>query len=109
MNITMFIYTFLLFFVLTPGVLVCLPPKGSKTVVALTHALVFTIVWCLTNKMVLRATSGIFENLMSNNGLGNTEYDNGKGYIGGPYYFNGTTNLDFVDQLRKTSDVVYCP
>jgi hypothetical protein len=52
MNVIMFIYAFLLFFVLTPGVLVCLPPKGSKMVVAGVHALVFAIVWSLTHKMV---------------------------------------------------------
>ncbi len=41
-----------LFFVLTPGILVTLPPKGSKVVVALTHAFVFAVVYCLTHKMV---------------------------------------------------------
>jgi len=59
----MFIYAFLLFFVLTPGVLVYLPPKSSKTVVALTHAVIFAVIWSLTNKMVWRATSGIFESM----------------------------------------------
>jgi hypothetical protein len=42
----------LLFFVLTPGVLVSLPPKGSKLVVAATHAVVFTLVFHFTHKMV---------------------------------------------------------
>ena len=32
-----------LFFVLTPGVLVTLPPGGSKWVVAATHAVVFVV------------------------------------------------------------------
>jgi len=41
-----------LFFVLTPGILVTLPPKGSKVIVALTHALVFAIIYCLIHKMV---------------------------------------------------------
>jgi hypothetical protein len=61
----MFIYAFLLFFVLTPGILVCLPPKSSKTVVALTHAVIFALVWTFTNKMVWRATSGMFESMSS--------------------------------------------
>ena len=63
MNVAMFIYAFLLFFVLTPGVLLSLPPKGSKKMVAGVHALVFAIVWSLTHKMVWRATSTIFEGL----------------------------------------------
>ena len=57
MNVIMFIYAFLLFFVLTPGVLLYLPPKGSKMVVAGVHALVFAIVWTLTNKMVWMTTT----------------------------------------------------
>lgn len=36
--------TALLFFVLTPGVLVSLPPGGGKLVVAATHAVVFALV-----------------------------------------------------------------
>jgi hypothetical protein len=35
--------TALLFFVLTPGVLVSLPPGGTKLTVAATHALVFAV------------------------------------------------------------------
>jgi hypothetical protein len=41
-----------LFFVLTPGVLVSLPPGGSKLVVAATHAVVFALVYHLTKKAV---------------------------------------------------------
>lgn len=48
----MCIFAALLFFVLTPGILVTLPPKGSKVVVALTHAVVFAIVYCLTYRAV---------------------------------------------------------
>lgn len=36
--------TALLFFVLTPGILLSLPPGGSKITVAATHALVFAVV-----------------------------------------------------------------
>ena len=43
----------LLFFVLTPGVLLSLPPGGSRTTVALTHAVVFALVFTLTHKLVL--------------------------------------------------------
>ena len=36
--------TALLFFVLTPGILLSLPPGGSKITVAATHAVVFAVV-----------------------------------------------------------------
>ena len=48
----MFVYVAVLFFVLTPGVLLSLPPKSGKFVVAATHAVVFAIVYNLTYKMV---------------------------------------------------------
>lgn len=54
-NVVQFVYVFLLFFVLTPGVLVSLPPKSSKMVVAIVHALVFAIVFALTNRLVAHA------------------------------------------------------
>jgi len=54
MNVVMFVYVAVLFFVLTPGVLLSLPPKSGKFVVAATHAVVFAIVYHLTNRMVLR-------------------------------------------------------
>ena len=56
MDAFMFIYAFLLFFVLTPGVLISLPPGGSKIVVALTHAAVFAVIWHFTHKLVWHAT-----------------------------------------------------
>ena len=39
-----------LFFVLTPGILLSLPAGGSKKMVAATHAVVFALVYHLTNK-----------------------------------------------------------
>jgi hypothetical protein len=36
--------TALLFFILTPGILLSLPPGGSKMTVAATHAIVFAVV-----------------------------------------------------------------
>ena len=41
-----------LFFLLTPGVLVRLPPKSSPLIVAGTHAFVFALVWTLVHKAV---------------------------------------------------------
>lgn len=63
MNIVTFVYAFILFFVLTPGILLSLPPKGSKMVVALTHAFVFALVWHFTFKIVKRSTKGLFEGM----------------------------------------------
>ena len=53
----MFIYSFVLFFVLTPGILLSLPPRGSKMMVAATHALVFALVMCFTYKMVCKLSA----------------------------------------------------
>ena len=49
-------YMFVLFVVFTPGVLVNLPPGGSKYVVLATHAVIFAAVWHFTHKAVQRAT-----------------------------------------------------
>lgn len=51
----MALYAAALFFVLTPGVLLSLPPGGSKLTVAGVHALVFGVAWVLTHKIVWRA------------------------------------------------------
>jgi hypothetical protein len=58
MNWIITIYIALLFFVLTPGVLLRLPAKSGKFVVAATHAVVFALVWHFTYKIVWRMTSG---------------------------------------------------
>jgi len=52
MRMMMTLFTAALFFVLTPGILVKLPEGGSKYIVALTHALVFALVYLFTHKMV---------------------------------------------------------
>jgi len=57
MNIYMSLYVALLFVLLTPGILLTLPPKGSKLVVAVVHGLVFALVYHLTHKAVWLATS----------------------------------------------------
>jgi hypothetical protein len=56
MNIYVSLYLALLFVVLTPGVLLSLPPGGSKLVVAATHGVVFAVVYHLTHKAVWNAT-----------------------------------------------------
>jgi hypothetical protein len=50
------LYIALLFFLLTPGVLLSLPPGGKKMTVALVHTVVFTLVWLLTHKFVWMMT-----------------------------------------------------
>jgi biopolymer transport protein ExbD len=52
MNFVMFVFLVVLAFLLTPGILVSLPPGGSKKVVALTHAVVLALVYGLTHKLV---------------------------------------------------------
>ncbi len=48
------LYVAVLFFLLSPGVLVSLPPGGSRMTVLLTHALVAGLVWHLTHRTVGR-------------------------------------------------------
>ena len=52
MNIVFIIYVALLFILLTPGILLTLPPGGSKLVVALVHGLVFAIILHFTHTFV---------------------------------------------------------
>jgi hypothetical protein len=52
MESLMMLYVFLLFFILTPGILLRLPPKGSKVTVALVHAGVFALVYHFTCDLV---------------------------------------------------------
>ena len=56
MNVVVAIYAAILFFVLSPGILLSLPPKGSKMMVAATHAVVFAVVLYFTQKIVWRAS-----------------------------------------------------
>lgn len=54
MSLLVSLYTAILFFVLVPGVLLSIPRKGSKLVVAAVHALVFGLVYHFTHKLVWR-------------------------------------------------------
>ena len=53
MDLAMFIFSAVLFFLLTPGILLSLPPGGSKMVVAGTHAIVFAVVMTFFHKMIM--------------------------------------------------------
>ena len=47
------VFVAVLFFVLTPGVLLSLPPGGSKYLVAAVHAVVFAVVLHLAYKPIM--------------------------------------------------------
>jgi hypothetical protein len=54
MSLLVSLYVAILFFVLTPGILLSLPKGGSKFKVAGVHALVFAVVFYFTHKLVWR-------------------------------------------------------
>jgi len=58
-----------LFFVLTPGILLRLPKGGSKMMVAATHAVVFVLVFQLMHKMGWKAYEG-FQAIQTKTGGG---------------------------------------
>jgi hypothetical protein len=54
MSLLVTLYAAILFFLLTPAILVSLPPKGGKFTVAAVHALVFALIFHFTHKLVWR-------------------------------------------------------
>jgi hypothetical protein len=54
MSLLVILFSALLFFVLSPGILLRLPKNGDKYTVAGVHALVFALVFGLTHKFVWR-------------------------------------------------------
>jgi uncharacterized membrane protein len=65
MNLVVTLYVALLFFVLTPGVLLSLPKGGSKYTVALIHGVVFAFVFYLTHKLVWKLSMRMQENFQN--------------------------------------------
>ena len=59
MNVYITLLTALLFFVLTPGVVLTLPKGGDKMTVAAVHALVFAVVYHVVTPMVWKATKNL--------------------------------------------------
>jgi len=59
MNWAVTVYAAILFFVLTPAVLLRLPPNGSKLTVAAVHAVVFALVFHFTHKLVWQMSMGM--------------------------------------------------
>lgn len=56
MNLIMLIVMAILFAALTPGVLLYLPPKSSLGVAAVTHGIVFALVWHFIHKPIWQMT-----------------------------------------------------
>jgi len=52
------LYSAILFFVLTPNVLLRLPPKGSTMMVAFVHAVVFGIVFYFAHSLIMNLAGG---------------------------------------------------
>jgi hypothetical protein len=59
MNWAVTVYAAILFFVLTPAILLRLPPNGSKMTVAAVHAVVFALVFHFTHKIVWQMSMGM--------------------------------------------------
>lgn len=55
----MILFTAVLFYVLSPGTLLSIPPNGSKHTKAIVHGLVFAIAYHFTHKAVWRMVSGM--------------------------------------------------
>lgn len=54
MSLIVSIYTAILFFILTPAIIVRLPPGANKWTVAAVHSIVFAIIFHFTHKIVWR-------------------------------------------------------
>lgn len=52
MYLFIFLFTIVLFYILTPGIFISLPPKASKNIVNITHAFLFSFIWTLSHKAV---------------------------------------------------------
>ena len=59
MNVFMILFTAVLFYVLTPGILLSIPQNGSKHMKAAVHAVVFAFVYHFTHKAAWRFVSGM--------------------------------------------------
>jgi hypothetical protein len=96
------LYVALLFFVLTPAILVRLPPKGGKFTVAAFHAVVFALVLHFTGKMVWRFSRGL-EGFQEGNTATCVENPE-KGELNTPFTAQGkqnciTNNKNYCDNL----------
>ena len=58
-QLSIFLSAFILFFILSPGVLLRLPPKGDKFTVAFVHAIVFSILFGILSKQFNNMKEGV--------------------------------------------------
>jgi len=68
----MILFSALLFFFLTPGVLLRIPPTGNKYMVAFVHAIIFAIIWSLIHHSIWIWTHPNYQNkwVVSSSGTG---------------------------------------
>jgi hypothetical protein len=57
MYVLLFVFLVALFVAFVPGVLVTLPPRGSRKMVLLTHGLLFALVWGLLHSTLSAVAS----------------------------------------------------
>ena len=63
MNLILFLFLVILFVLLTPGILVYLPPRSSKLITAITHGFIFAVIWALVHKSLWRSTHNLGLNI----------------------------------------------
>jgi hypothetical protein len=56
MHLVHIVYTCLLFVLLTPDILIRLPPNGNKLIVAFVHGFIFAIIYYLTHSFINRVS-----------------------------------------------------
>jgi len=61
MNLTVLVFSAVLFFVLSPGILVTFPKNGNKMTVAAVHALIFAVVFHFSHKFVWHISTESFQ------------------------------------------------
>jgi len=71
-------YAALLFFLLTPAILLRLPPNGSKYTVAIVHALVFALIFHFTHKLVWQFSMSLEGFVEGRGGGSGVNYDYSK-------------------------------
>lgn len=97
MNLFLAIYAAILFFLLTPSILVRLPKKGGKYTVAAIHAVVFSIVLYFTGGIIMKLLNGEY---LFREGF-NTESN-------GSLKFTNLANT-YSDGCRGTTQYKSCP
>lgn len=63
MNWLVSLYVLVWFVLLTPGVLIWLPPKSSRLIAALLHGLLFAVIFHFTSKPVWNMTSSMGQSM----------------------------------------------